>query len=407
MIRILPYRDAQRLAARRAEKLEDAERAVAPILRGVRERGDAALLEYARKLDGFEGASVRIPVDGALDPAFEQAVAVAAANIREYARLQLPVEKMVEYPDGRRLGQIVRPLDSMGAYTPAGRYPLPSTLLMNVIPAQVAGVQTTCVACPRPSPEILGVARWLGVTHFFQMGGAQAIAALAYGTETVPRVDRIVGPGNIYVAAAKKLLAGETGIDFVAGPTEIVIIAREGNPGWIAADMLAQAEHDVDASAILLTTSRTLAEAVARELERQLAVLPTAAVARPSIEANGAIVLVESLDQAVEFSNALAPEHLALHHPELLGWVRNAGSVFLGPCSPEAAGDYASGPNHVLPTSGQARLRGGLSAADFVKVISVQELKPEALARLAPAIATLARAEGLEAHARSVEVRHA
>jgi histidinol dehydrogenase len=276
---------------------------------------------------------------------------------------------------------------------------------MNVIPAQEAGVKTTCVACPHPSPEILGIAEWLGVTHFFQMGGAQAIAALAYGTATVPRVDRIVGPGNIYVAAAKKLIAGETGIDFVAGPTEIVIIAAEGNPRWIAADMLAQAEHDLDASAILLTTSRSLATAVSEELEKQLDILPTANVARPSIDNNGAIVIVESMDQAVEFSNILAPEHLALHDASLLGAIQNAGSVFLGPSSPEAAGDYASGPNHVLPTSGQARLRGGLSAADFVKVVSVQELRPEALAKLTPAITMLARAEGLEAHARSVEAR--
>lgn len=405
MIRILAHKDARSLVTRKAQRLDEAERVVAPILDAVRTRGDEALLEYARKFDNFDRTSVRIPVEGRLSKDFLSAVEVAAANIREYARLQLPVEKMVEYPDGRRLGQIVRPLDSMGAYTPAGRYPLPSTLLMNVIPAQEAGVKTTCVACPHPSPEILGIAEWLGVTHFFQMGGAQAIAALAYGTATVPRVDRIVGPGNIYVAAAKKLIAGDTGIDFVAGPTEIVIIAAEGNPRWIAADMLAQAEHDLDASAILLTTSPSLAEAVSVELEKQLAVLPTASVARPSIDNNGAIVIVDSMDQAVDFSNALAPEHLALHDAALLGSIQNAGSVFLGPASPEAAGDYASGPNHVLPTSGQARLRGGLSAADFVKVISVQELKPEALAKLTPAITTLARAEGLEAHARSVEAR--
>jgi histidinol dehydrogenase len=405
MIRILDYQDANPLAARKAQRLEDAERVVAPILEAVRTRGDAALLEYARKFDGYEGATVRITPAGRLAPDFERAVETAAQNIREYARLQLPVENFAEHPGGRRLGQIVRPLDSMGAYTPAGRYPLPSTLLMNVIPAQVAGVKTTCVACPHPSPEILGLAQWLGVTHFFQMGGAQAIAALAFGTETIPRVDRIVGPGNIYVAAAKKLIAGETGIDFIAGPTEIVIIAAEGNARWIAADMLAQAEHDVDASAILLTTSRTLAAQVAEELERQLAVLPTATVARPSIENNGAIVVVDSLARAVEFSNTLAPEHLALHDPGLLSSIHNAGSVFLGASSPEAAGDYASGPNHVLPTSGQARLRGGLSAADFVKVISVQELSAQALADLTPSITTLARAEGLEAHARSVEAR--
>jgi len=405
MIRILEQNEVGSLAARKTQRFEEAERVVAPILEDVRKRGDAAVLDYARKFDRFEGASVRVQPAGLLSPEFERAVSVASHNIREYARLQLPVEKFVTHPDGRRLGQIVRPLDSMGAYTPAGRYPLPSTLLMNVIPAQVAGVKTTCVACPHPSAEILGLAAWLGVTHFFQMGGAQAIAALAFGTETVPRVDRIVGPGNIYVAAAKKLIAGETGIDFVAGPTEIVIIAAEGNPKWLAADMLAQAEHDVDASAILLTTSRELARAVALELERQLAVLPTATVARLSIDNNGAIVVVDSLARAVEFSNALAPEHLALHDASLLGSIQNAGSVFLGPNSPEAAGDYASGPNHVLPTSGQARLRGGLSAADFVKVISVQELSLDALAGLAPTITTLARAEGLEAHARSVEVR--
>lgn len=405
MIRIVDYKDAGSLLTRKAQRLTEAEKIVAPILADVRKRGDAALLDYCRGFDGFDGPSVRITPHATLDPAFERAVFTAAANIRDYARFQLPQERFVDYPDGRRLGQIVRPLDSMGAYTPAGRYPLPSTLLMNVIPAQVAGVKTICVACPRPSAEILGLAAWLGVTHFFQMGGSQAIAAMAYGTETVPRVERIVGPGNIYVAAAKKLIAGETGIDFVAGPTEIVIIAAEGKARWIAADMLAQAEHDVDASAILLTTSRTLAESVASEIERQLATLATAGVARPSIDNNGAIVITESLDQAVEFSNALAPEHLALHDASLLSSIQNAGSVFLGPSSPEAAGDYASGPNHVLPTSGAARQRGGLCSADFVKVISVQQLQSEALARLAPAITTLARAEGLEAHARSVEAR--
>ena len=405
MIRIIDYKDAAGLVTRKAVRLEEAERIVAPIPEDVRKRGDRALLDYARKFDGFTGDSVLIPVDGSLTPEMQRAVETAATNIREHARTQLPVDSFIDYPDGRRLGQIVRPLDSMGAYIPAGRYPLPSTLLMTVIPAQVAGVAITCVACPNPSPEILGIAAWLGVTHLFRMGGAQAIAALAYGTETVPRVDRIVGPGNIYVAAAKKLIAGEVGIDFVAGPTEIVVIAEEGNAKWIAADLLAQAEHDVDASAILLTTSRSLARAVAEEVERQLAVLPTSAVARPSIDNNGAIVIVDTMEQAVDFSNQLAPEHLALHDAALLGGIKHAGAVFLGPSSPEAAGDYASGPNHVLPTSGAARLRGGLSTVDFVKVISVQELSRRALAGLTSSITTLARAEGLEAHARSVEVR--
>jgi len=407
MIKILDYGDAQTFVARKTGRLEEAVRVVTPILADVRRRGDAALLEYARKFDAFTGASVGIPVSGELTPEVQSAVAVAARNIRDYAKSQLPVEKFVDFSDGRRLGSLVRPLDAMGAYVPAGRYPLPSTLMMTVIPAQVAGVATTCVACPKPSPEIMGLAQWLGVTHLFRMGGAHAIAALAYGTETVPRVDRIVGPGNIYVAAAKKLVSGDVGIDFVAGPTEIVIITAEGNPRWLAADMLAQAEHDVDASAILLTTSRSLAQAVAAEIECQLAILPTAAVAKPSIENNGAIILVDTLERAVEISNALAPEHLALYDTNLLPSIRHAGSVFLGPSSPEAAGDYASGPNHVLPTSWAARLRGGLSAADFVKVISVQELTPAGLARLASPVTTLARAEGLEAHARSVEVRSA
>jgi len=237
------------------------------------------------------------------------------------------------------------------------------------------------------------------------MGGAQAIAAFAYGTKTVPRADRIVGPGNIYVAAAKRLLAGEVGIDFVAGPTEILIIAAEADARFLAADMLAQAEHDTDASAILLTTSRRLAERVEKQLEIQLSTLSTAAVARKAIDKNSAIVLVDSLDEAVEISNRFAPEHLAIHHAELIPKIRHAGSVFVGPFSPEAAGDYCSGPNHVLPTNGVARLRGGLSAADYVKVISVQQLDATALRKLAPSITTLARAEGLEAHARSVEVR--
>jgi histidinol dehydrogenase len=276
---------------------------------------------------------------------------------------------------------------------------------MTVVPAQVAGVANIMLATPRAVDEILGVASLLKVTRVFEMGGAQAIAAFAFGTKTVPRADRIVGPGNIYVAAAKKLLAGEVGIDFVAGPTEILIIASEGDPRWLAADMLAQAEHDTAASAILLTRSRSLAAAVAAEIETQLATLPTAPIARAAIDRNSAIILVRSDEEAVELSNRFAPEHLSLHDAKLLAGIRHAGSVFLGPSSPEAAGDYASGPNHVLPTSGAARLRGGLSTADYVKLISVQQLSPKALERLAPAITTLARAEGLEAHARSVEVR--
>jgi histidinol dehydrogenase len=411
MILILESKKAGRLLTRRAVRLGEAEEIVRPILEAVRKRGDKALVEYARKLDGLDRPGVRVPerdlaqAASTLSPAFRSAMRTASKNIRAYAKAQLPQEKSWLASPGVCLGQIVRPLDAVAAYIPAGRYPLPSTLLMTAIPAQVAGVGRVCVASPRPVPEILGTSAMLGIKDVFRMGGAHAIAAFAFGTRTVPRVDRIVGPGNIYVAAAKKLLAGEVGIDFVAGPTEILIIAAEGDPEVLAADMLAQAEHDVDASAILLTTSKRLAAAVAKQIERRLEDLPTAPVARKAIDRNSAIVVVRSLDEAVELSNRFAPEHLSLPDRALLAKVRHAGSVFIGPNSPEAAGDYASGPNHVLPTSGTARIRGGLSAADFVKVISLQELSAAALEQLEPAITTLARAEGLEAHARSVEVR--
>ena len=388
-----------------------AEKTVRPILEAVRRRGDKALLTYAREFDALDRRSVRVPAaeleaaEARLTPKFRAAVEVAARNVRRFAEKQLPREWSADFGAGLRLGQMVRPLDTVAAYIPAGRYPLVSTVIMTCVPALVAGVKNVCIACPKPVDEVLGTAHLLGITNVFQMGGAQAIAAFAYGTKTVLRADRIVGPGNIYVAAAKKLLAGWVGIDFVAGPTEILIIANEGEPEFLAADMLAQAEHDVDSTAILLTSSRLLAKRVAREIERQLATLPTVSVARKAIERNSAIVIVRSLAEAVEISNDFAPEHLSLHHEELLPEIRHAGSVFLGALSPEAAGDYASGPNHVLPTNGGARLRGGLSAADFVKVISLQQLNERALAKLSPAITTLARAEGLEAHARSVEVR--
>jgi histidinol dehydrogenase len=410
-MRILQAKDVGRLLKRRAARLAEAEDTVRPILEAVRRNGDRALMEYARKFDGFQGRSVRVPVSALraaqrrLSKEFRRAVEEAAANIRAFAELQMPRNWTRELRPGLRLGQIVRPLETVAAYIPAGRYPLPSTLLMTAVPAQVAGVPNICLASPKPVTEVLGTASMLKVGSVFQMGGAQAIAAFAFGTRTVPRADRIVGPGNIFVAAAKKLLAGEVGIDFVAGPTEILIIAAAGDPRHLAADMLAQAEHDSDASAVLLTTSKRLAAAVSQEVERQLETLPTAAVARQSIERNSAIVIVGSAAQAIELANRFAPEHLSIPDRSLLARVQHAGSVFVGAYSPEAAGDYASGPNHVLPTGGTARQRGGLSVADFVKVISVQELSKAALHRLAPVITTLARAEGLEAHARSVEFR--
>jgi histidinol dehydrogenase len=411
MIRILSAKQAEPLVTRRTLRLSDAEKIVGPIIEDVRRRGDEALMEYARRLDGLKVASPLVAAaemraaERLLSREFLRSADTAASNIRLFAEQQLPRPFTIRLPDGQRVGQVVRPLNTVATYIPAGRYPLPSTLLMTVIPAQVAGVKHICVACPKPSPEILGLANRLHMPSFFRVGGAHAIAAFAFGTATVPKADRIVGPGSVYVTAAKKLLAGEVAIDFIAGPTETVLVATEGDAKVIAADMLAQAEHDVEASAILLTTSKRFASSVAREIDRQLEDLPTAGVARQSIEQNGAIVVFPSVERAIAFANRLAPEHLSIPDAEWLGMVESAGCVFIGPDSAEAAGDYACGPNHVLPTTGVARQRGGLSSADFVKVITTQQLTRPALKRLAPAITTLARAEGLEAHARSIEVR--
>ncbi len=411
MIKILPSTEAGKILKRRQARLTEAEAIVAPILDAVRKRGDRAVLEYARKFDGFKAGSVSVPkaaleaAAGRLTPAFRAAVGTAESNVREFALRQMPREHQKLLKPGLSLGQIVRPLDTVAAYIPGGRYPLPSTLVMTVVPAQVAGVPNICACCPSAVDEVFGAAHLLNVSNFYQMGGAHAIAAFAFGTKTVPKADRIVGPGNIYVAAAKKLLAGETGIDFIAGPTEILIIAAEGDPRYLAADMLAQAEHDVDSIAILLTTSQSLAQEVAHHIDAQIATLSTSPVASKAIQRNSAIIVTKSLDEAVQLSNAFAPEHLSIHDESLLKKIRHAGSIFIGPFSTEAAGDYASGPNHVLPTNGAARIRGGLSVADFVKVITVQQLTKTALRNLSPAITTLARAEGLEAHARSVEIR--
>jgi histidinol dehydrogenase len=411
MIRILEADSIGDLLKRRAARLVEAEQIVGPILDDVARRGDTAVHEYARRLDHFQGSSFvarsrelaqaaeRLGVD------FRNAVEQASRNIRRFAEMQMPAERMEEIAPGVLVGQLIRPLDTIAAYIPSGRYPLPSTLMMTTVPAMVAGVRQICATSPKAVDAIDGTAHLLGLQCLYRLGGAHAIAAFAFGTATVPRADRIVGPGNIYVAAAKRLLAGQTGIDFIAGPTEIMIIAEEADARYLAMDMLAQAEHDPEASAILLTTSRTLAEQVALSIEEQLRTLSTADVATKAIDNNSAIVLVASPVEAVEWANAFAPEHLSVHDERLVPEIRNAGSIFVGPMSPEAAGDYAAGPNHVLPTSGHARLRGGLSVMDFVKVISVQRLSKEGLTSLAATVITLARAEGLEAHARSVEVR--
>ena len=410
MLRILDRVEAAAFLVRASHRLDDALEIVKPIVQDVRDRGDVAAREYAEKLDGFTGESFIVESCGELEPTLLEAVTIAAINIRDFAQQQLVKPWQTTTSNGRTLGQIVRPLDSVGVYVPAGRYPLLSTMLMTVIPAQVAGVGTITVVCPQPNPQILALAKWLGLKSIIQLGGAQAIASLAYGTQSVNKVQRIVGPGNSYVAAAKKLVAGDVGIDFVAGPSEIVLVANAGDPTWIAADMLAQCEHDVDARAILLTTSMTLATEVQAEVELQLLTLPTADVASLAVANNSAIIVCQSIDEIIELVNEIAPEHLAIPDESLpvasiVDKIVNAGSVFIGRFSTEAVGDYASGPNHVLPTSGVAALRGGLSVNDFVKVITTQSLSEDALRQLTPAVTQLARAEGLEAHARSVEVR--
>jgi len=410
MLRILDQAEAVPFLNRAYRRLDDTLGIVKPIVQDVRDRGDAAVREYAEKLDGFTGESFIVESCGELDPALLEAVTIAAKNIRDFAEQQLVKPWQTTTSDGRILGQIVRPLDSVGVYVPAGRYPLLSTMLMTVIPAQVAGVGTITVVCPQPNTQILALAKWLGIKSIIQLGGAQAIASLAYGTQSIAKVQRIVGPGNSYVAAAKKLVVGDVGIDFVAGPSEIVLVANAGDPTWIAADMLAQCEHDLEARAILLTTSTTLATEVQAQVALQLLTLPTADVASLAVANNSAIIVCQSIDEIIELVNAIAPEHLAIPDESLpvvlfVDKVVNAGSIFVGRFSTEAAGDYASGPNHVLPTSGVAALRGGLSVNDFVKVITTQSLSEDALRQLTPAVTQLARAEGLEAHARSVEVR--
>ena len=303
---------------------------------------------------------------------------------------------------GNVVEQRVEPLARVGCYVPGGRFPLPSSLLMSVVPARVAGVREIIVACPRPEPAVMAAALEAGVTRLFRVGGAHAIAALAYGTNTVPRVDKIVGPGNRYVAAAKARVSADCAIDFYAGPTEIVIVAGGGRPAWIAADLIAQAEHDPDARSILITWSAPLARRVAELVARGSRGRD---IVKRSIAAHGLIVITRSAEEAIALANRIAPEHLVVDREALTRQPLTAGAVFVGPFTAQAAGDYATGSNHVLPTAGAARFRGGLSAADFVRVMSVQRLTKAGLKRLAPTILPLARAEGLRAHAESVEVR--
>ncbi len=414
-MRIVEGREQVRLVTRLAERgatdLADVEAAVRRIVSDVRRNGDRAVRRYATRWDGLgKGELVRVPEADLqeawekTDPELQEAIEQAAGNIRRYAEWQASAatkEWRREIQPGVSVGQLVRPLESVGCYVPGGRYPLPSTLLMTVIPAQVAGVRQIRVASPHPAQATLAAAAFLGVREFYRVGGAQAIAALAYGTEEIPRVDKIVGPGNRYVTAAKKMVAFDCAIEFLAGPTEAVIISAHGNPACIASDLVAQAEHDPDALCIFITTSRTLAKKVQKDAQKRTRANPIAA---QSLARRGGILLVASLEQAVEVSNRIAPEHLTLP-AELAPLVQHAGAVFLDEFTPQAAGDYVSGPNHVLPTGGMARVRGGLSVLDFVRVIACQQLWREGIRRIAPAGITLANAEGLKGHAKAFRVR--
>lgn len=391
---------------------------VAAIVEDVKERGDEAVRKYSLKFDGWAG---EMPVsesewaEGAAqcDAFLLQVMKEAAQNIADFHRRQIPQGFEVEKENGVILGQKVTPLERVGIYVPGGTAAYPSTVLMNAVPASVAGVKEIIMVTPakegRIKPEILAAAKIAGVTKIFKVGGAQAIAALAYGTQTVPAVDKITGPGNIYVATAKKLVYGQVDIDMIAGPSEILVIADESaDAERAAADMLSQAEHDVLASAVMVTTSARLAELVAAEIERQLTELPRREIAQRSIEDNGRVIVTESLDDAVEIANALAPEHLEVYTSDpfaLLPRLVNAGSIFLGGYTPEPVGDYFAGPNHTLPTSGTARFSSPLSGADFVKRSSYIHYTKEALKEAGEKIAAFAESEGLQAHANAVRIR--
>jgi histidinol dehydrogenase len=417
LMRVLPLTDAteRKLLASRRASSRDAERVAARIVEDVRRRGDAALFSWTKRLDGLALGPRNLWVTRAemlaarkkVSREFLAAIDHAARNIRAVARRQKPQEWTVEVEPGVHAGQRVRAIESVGCYLPGGRFSLVSTLLMTVIPAQEAGVREIVVASPQPGPALLAAAEKLCVRRVARVGGAQAIAALAYGTRSIPQVDKIFGPGNRFVTAAKKLVSNDCAIDMLAGPTEALVFAQRGNARFIASDLIAQAEHDPDAISILVTTSASLARAVAAEIESQLANLPKTNLARRSLAKNGAMLVAKDLAAAARFVNRFAPEHLSLPGGAdgLLRRIDSAGSIFLGDWSAQSFGDYASGTNHVLPTGGVARTRGGLSVSDFVKCISVQEVSRAGMRRLAPVVEQFARAEGLQAHARSVEVR--
>jgi histidinol dehydrogenase len=383
------------------------DRRVAGIVDRVRREGDPALIRFARRFDGstapLEIGMTEIREQAERTPAdVRRAIRRAAQHIARVAFRQIPKHFDVDVIAGVSVEQRVEPLDRVGCYVPGGRFPLPSSLLMTAIPARVAGVREVIAVCPRPEPAVMAAALEAGVSRLFRIGGAHAIAALAYGTRSIPRVDKIVGPGNRYVAAAKARVAADCAIDFYAGPTEIVVVAGGGRADWIAADLLAQAEHDPDARAIFITWSRRLASRVA---DCVAAAIAGRDVIERSLAAHGMVIVTRSAVEAMDLANRLAPEHLVVDREALINRPVVAGAVFVGAFTAQAAGDYATGSNHVLPTSGAARFRGGLSAADFVRVMSVQRVTRQGLIALAPTILPLARAEGLRAHAESIEVR--
>lgn len=405
----------EKILAQRRGRDVAAERAAARIIEDVQRRGDAALFYWTRRFDGptLQRTTVWVTRDELrsasrrVSAAFLDAVGHAARNIRAVARRQKPQEWMLEVEPGVHAGQRVRPIETVGCYLPGGRFSLVSTLLMTAIPAQEAGVRNIVIASPQPSDELLAAADKLGLRQIARVGGAQAVAALAYGTQSIPRVDKIFGPGNRYVTAAKRLVSADCAIDLLAGPTEAVVFALRSNPVFIAADLLAQAEHDPDAIALFVTTSLRLGHAVAAEIARQLTQLPKLSPAWRSLAKNGVVLVARNFAAAVRFINRFAPEHLSLPGGagKLADRFDSAGSIFLGDWSAQSFGDYATGTNHVLPTGGVACVRGGLSTADFVKCVSVQEVTHTGLARLAPVVKQFAKAEGLVAHARAVEVR--
>ncbi|HEY3987766.1 MAG TPA: histidinol dehydrogenase [Acidobacteriaceae bacterium] len=399
----------QSLDRRSAASLDRVERQVRRIVDDVRRGGDRALLAARAHYDGVPRKQPLRITPGELHQAWEEtspelraALKLAARNIAEFAKRQLPQEWDSEPVPGVKTGQRLRPLPAVGCYVPSGRHPLPSSLLMTVIPAQVAGVRRIVVVSPRPALETLAAAALLGIDEIYQVGGAQAVAALAYGTQSLPRVDKIVGPGNLYVTAAKRMVAFDCGIDMLAGPTEIVVCSERGHPEAIAADLVAQAEHDTETLSVLVTSQAALAKQVAREVKEQSRRNP---VAREALRSRGYVIVTDTKKEAQAIVNRLAPEHLTIDTEDDLEWVQHAGSVFVGNWSSQPLGDYISGPNHTLPTGGAARIRGGLSVMDFVRLVTVQSYTAEGLRALGSAAAALAKAEGLTGHAAAIERR--